>query len=364
MSTSFDITPLKKWGIPFDKYLTIAGPCSAESREQLLEVGTELSKNSQVNLFRAGIWKPRTKPGNFEGHGEKALPWLKELKEKTGLKTTIEVANPKHVELALKYDVDVLWVGARTTVSPFVIQDIADSLQGVDIPILIKNPVNPDMDLWVGGVERIHKAGIKKIGLIHRGFSMQGNPKLRNQPQWQLIIDLKRKYPEIPIICDPSHICGQRESLFEIAQTALDLSLDGVMLESHTNPDKAWSDAKQQITPETLGEFLKKLIQRDATTPDDIFNNTLKVLREDIDDLDNKILQLLKVRMGVVQTIGLHKKKSNVTVLQSERWDSMLEKRVSYGKNAGLGEQFTERLFKAIHDESIKIQESVMNTQV
>lgn len=356
-----DIKKIENWGVDFDKVLTISGPCSAESEEQLIETAKQLSKIKQVNVLRAGIWKPRTKPGNFEGHGEKALPWLLNAKKETGLKTTIEVATPEHVELALKYNVDILWIGARTTVSPFVVQDIADSLKGVDIPILVKNPVNPDIDLWIGGLERLNQAGLKKLGGIHRGFSSYAKNHLRNQPQWQLVVELMNKVPNLPLICDPSHICGQRESLYEISQTALDLQFNGLMIEAHINPDEAWSDAKQQVTPNTLKDLINKLIKRNPTSEDEIFNKTLNILREDIDEVDSNILELLSLRMGIVKTIGYHKKKSNVTVLQPNRWKNIVNKRLEEGKHKGFSEKFIEMLFKSIHQESIRIQEKIMN---
>jgi chorismate mutase len=342
------------------KPIVIAGPCSAESEKQTLETAHQLKKHENL-IFRAGIWKPRTRPNSFEGIGSKGLRWLQKVKEETGLKSTVEVAKAKHVELSLKHEVDILWIGARTTGNPFAMQEIADSLKGVDIPVMVKNPINPEVNLWIGAIERLLDSQINNIAAIHRGFFTYNNSKYRNIPQWQLALDLKRKFPKLPMICDPSHITGNSNHILEIAQKAMDMSYDGLMIETHIDPKNALSDMKQQITPAELGKILNRLVIRNFETDDKEFKATLKQLRIQIDDLDIELLDVLKRRMDLVEKIGVHKKENEVTILQNKRWIDMLKSRVEYGKENGLSELFIQQLLKAIHQESIDKQNSVMN---
>lgn len=339
--------------------LVIAGPCSAETEEQVLKIAHQL-KDTDATVLRAGIWKPRTRPGNFEGVGALGLEWLQKAKKETGMMTTTEVANPHHVELALKHDVDILWIGARTTVSPFMIQEIADSLQGTDKIVLIKNPVNPDLSLWLGAVERFYTADVKNLGVIHRGFSTYNKSKYRNNPEWQIAIDLQRKFPDLPLILDPSHIAGNRENIFDLSQTALDLNYDGLMVETHYDPDNAWSDAKQQITPETLVQHMDDLRIRKEASQSEEYLAQLKNLRAQIDLIDTELLGLLARRMGVADEIGQVKKEQNVAILQNVRWNDILAKMVREGGEQDLSEEFIHRIFKAIHQESINHQKKVM----
>ncbi|HZW62523.1 MAG TPA: bifunctional 3-deoxy-7-phosphoheptulonate synthase/chorismate mutase type II [Flavobacteriaceae bacterium] len=341
--------------------LVIAGPCSAETEEQVLTIAHQL-KNTDVNFYRAGIWKPRTRPGNFEGIGTLGLKWLQKVKKETGLKTAIEVANRTHVELALAYDIDLLWIGARSTVSPFIVQEIAEALQGTDKIVLVKNPVNPDLALWLGAIERLASANIKKLGAIHRGFSTYEKTKYRNNPEWQIAIDLQTRFPDLPLLNDPSHITGNREMIFDVSQTALDLNFDGLMIETHHNPEKAWSDAEQQVTPETLVQIMKNLKIRKQTDPQAEFVNTLNNLRAQIDVVDNQVMELLGKRMKIADSIGALKKERNVAVLQTKRWSEILNKMVLEGKEKGLSEEFIQKLFKAIHQESISHQEKIIKT--
>ena len=342
------------------KPIVIAGPCSAESEKQTLETAHQLKKHENL-IFRAGIWKPRTRPNSFEGIGSKGLRWLQKVKEETGLKSTVEVAKAKHVELSLKHEVDILWIGARTTGNPFAMQEIADSLKGVDIPVMVKNPINPEVNLWIGAIERLLDSQINNIAAIHRGFFTYNNSKYRNIPQWQLALDLKRKFPKLPMICDPSHITGNSNHILEIAQKAMDMSYDGLMIETHIDPKNALSDKEQQITPIELENILNKLVIRNFETDDKEFKATLKQLRIQIDDLDIELLDVLKRRMDLVEKIGVHKKENEVTILQNKRWIDMLKSRVEYGKENGLSELFIQQLLKAIHQESIDKQNSVMN---
>ena len=340
--------------------LVIAGPCSAETEAQVLKIAHEL-KDSDVNYYRAGIWKPRTRPGNFEGVGALGLKWLQKVKAETGLKTATEVANRAHVELALEHDIDLLWIGARSTVSPFIVQEIADALQGTDKIVLIKNPVNPDLALWLGAVERLKSANIQNLGVIHRGFSTYGKSKYRNNPEWQLAIELQTKFPDLPLINDPSHITGKRDMVFDVSQTALDLNFDGLMIETHTDPDNAWSDAAQQITPETLIQYTKNLkIRKESITEAD-YTKELQKLRAQIDVADNQLLENLGKRMLVAEAIGQLKKEKNVAVLQSKRWNEILGKMVLEGEQHNLSEEFILKLFKAIHQESINHQKQILN---
>jgi chorismate mutase len=349
----------KENGQPF----LIAGPCSAESEEQVLATAHGLA-DAGIDLFRAGVWKPRTKPGGFEGVGPVALPWLRRVKEETGLRTTIEVATGHQVYEALKHGVDVLWVGARTTVNPFSVQEVADALQGVDIPVLVKNPVNPDLELWIGGIERIQQAGVTRIGAIHRGFSAYAKTKLRNAPYWELPIELRRRMPDLPILCDNSHICGNREDLLEIAQQAFDLNYDGLMTEVHPRPDEAWSDAKQQITPPVYKELLANLILRRETTNNREFIENLENLRHKIDEIDLEILNLMGRRMRLAEDIGRYKQRNGISILQTARWTEILERGYELGRQRGLNEPFVAQLLSAVHQESIAHQQAVMNQQV
>lgn len=339
--------------------LVIAGPCSAETEEQVMEVAREL-QHSDVTIFRAGIWKPRTRPGGFEGVGEIGLKWLQKAKAETGLLMAVEVANAQHVKLALQHDIDVLWIGARTTVNPFAVQEIADILQGTDKIILIKNPVNPDLALWLGGVERLYNAGIKKLGVIHRGFSTYEKTKYRNIPEWQLAIELQSRFPDLPLICDPSHISGRRDMILEVSQQALDLNYDGLMIETHCNPDQAWSDAAQQITPDVLKQIFVDLKIRKQTDDADDYNQKLSGFRAQIDELDSKLITVLAKRMNIADAIGVLKKERNVAVLQSARWHQVLGKMIEEGEQKGLSEEFILKLFKAIHQESILHQEKII----
>lgn len=339
--------------------LVIAGPCSAETEEQVLKIAHEL-KDSKVSVFRAGIWKPRTRPGGFEGVGEIGLKWLQKAKAETGLLMGTEVATAAHCKLALEHDLDVLWIGARTTANPFAVQEIADALQGTDKIVLVKNPVNPDLALWLGGVERLYNAGIKKLGVIHRGFSTYEKSKYRNIPEWQIAIDLQNKFPDLPLIIDPSHIAGNRELIFDISQQALDLNYNGLIIETHNDPDNAWSDAAQQVTPAVLKQIIADLIIRKEVETTDEYNQKMKRLRANIDVLDSNLLDLLGKRMKVAEEIGKVKKEANVAVLQNNRWNEILGRMILEGEKRGLTEEFVLKLFKAIHQESISHQEKVM----
>ena len=355
----------KEWRTWLDDFqlnhpLVIAGPCSAETEEQVLKIATEL-KNSDVTIFRAGIWKPRTRPGGFEGVGAIGLKWLQKAKAETGLLMAIEVATAAHVQLAIEYDIDVLWIGARTTVNPFAVQEIADALQGTDKIVLLKNPVNPDLSLWIGGLERLYNSNIKKLGVIHRGFSTYEKTKYRNNPEWQIAIDLQNRFPDLPIICDPSHITGKRTMIQEVAQQALDLNYDGLIIETHIDPDNAWSDAAQQVTPTALKQIFLDLKVRKITDDASEYNQKMAKLRMQIDEFDGKLLEILGNRMKVADKIGLLKKEKNVAILQNQRWREILEKMILEGKEKGLSNEFVMHLFKAIHQESITHQEKLIN---
>lgn len=340
--------------------LVIAGPCSAETEEQVLKIAHQL-KDSDATVLRAGIWKPRTRPGNFEGVGALGLKWLQKAKQETGMLTTTEVANPTHVDLALKHDVDILWIGARTTVSPFIVQEIADALKGTDKIVLVKNPVNPDLSLWLGAVERLYTANIENIGVIHRGFSAYEKTGYRNNPEWQIPIELQNKFPDLPLILDPSHIAGRRDIIFDLCQTALDLNYDGLMVETHHDPDKAWSDAAQQITPKSLIQIMQDLKVRKEVSASEEFQNKLGTLRSKIDIADSQLLELLSKRMKISEEIGQVKKDQNVAILQTKRWNEILGKMVLEGEEKGLSEEFVLRLFKAIHQESINHQQKILD---
>src|SRR4051812_12925464 len=342
--------------------LIISGPCSAETEEQVIETASRLKKTGKVDVLRAGIWKPRTRPGSFEGVGTKGLNWLTQARKITGLPVAVEVATGKQVEDALHFDIDILWIGARTTVNPFSVQEVADALRGADVPVLIKNPINPDLELWIGAVERVAKAGIKQIGLIHRGFSSYGNTEYRNAPMWHLAIEMKRRYPEMMMINDPSHICGRRDILLDVAQKAIDLDYDGLMIESHIEPDKAWSDAKQQITPERLAEMLDSITWRreDVASPE--YHAALEKLRQQINHLDDELLQIVGQRMQVAEKIGQYKKDNNITILQTNRWNEILDRAFKKGEKLGLSKEFITKYFDAMHMESINHQNKIMNS--
>jgi chorismate mutase len=343
------------------KPIIMAGPCSAETETQVMDTARGLAKIG-VKVFRAGIWKPRTRPNAFEGVGSEGLAWLKHVKEETGMHTAIEVANVKHVYEALRNSIDVLWIGARTSANPFAVQEIADSLKGVNITVLVKNPVNPDVELWIGALERINAAGITRLGAIHRGFSDYAKGQYRNNPQWSIPIELRRRIPNLPIIIDPSHIAGRRDLIMDLSQYAMDLDFDGLIIESHCDPDKAWSDAAQQIVPEHLDYILKNLILRSQ----DVNNKqsvTLEELRVQIDKLDDEVLKLMEQRMSVAEKIGQFKKENNVTILQSSRWDMLLKQRINTGLSKGLSADFVRKIYSAIHEESIQHQKAVMNKE-
>jgi len=354
------VAPLDEWGLETERPLLIAGPCSAETEEQVMETARRLI-NTRTQVFRAGIWKPRTRPGSFEGVGVKGLRWLKKVKKETGLKTSTEVANSKHVFEAIKYGVDILWIGARTTVNPFAVQEIADALEGVDIPVMVKNPINPDVELWCGAIERLASSGLTRIAAIHRGFSSYAETKFRNAPNWQLPIELKRRRPDLPIFCDPSHIAGKSELLHEVSQRAMDLNIDGLMIESHITPATAWSDARQQITPEELNTLINNLVLRMIDPGNNGFIQELEGYRSEIDRLDDELMRVLESRMKVSEKIGGCKKENNVTILQSGRWDSILEKSIAAGAEKNLSAVFVKKIFSAIHQESINTQTKIMN---
>lgn len=338
--------------------LVIAGPCSAETEKQVLETAHQLKKD-KISIYRAGIWKPRTRPGGFEGVGEIGLKWLQKAKAETSLQMAIEVATAAHVKLALEHDIDVLWIGARTTVNPFAVQEIADALKGTKKTVLLKNPVNPDLSLWIGGLERLLHAGIENVGVIHRGFSTYEKTKYRNNPEWQIAIDFQTKFPNVPLIIDPSHITGNRQMIYEVTQQALDMNYDGMIIETHIDPENAWSDAAQQVTPDRLKQIIKELIIRKKDDNSDDFQSELNKLRHRIDEFDHKLIELLAKRMRVADDIGALKKSKNVAVLQSNRWTEIMEKMQNEGAEKGLSEDFVAQLFKAIHQESIAHQEKI-----
>lgn len=350
-----ELEPLR---LPSDneRPFVIAGPCSAETEEQVMTTARQLS-NYGCHMFRAGIWKPRTKPGGFEGNGEKALPWMQQVKKETGMLTATEVATPEHVELALKYGIDVLWVGARTTANPFAMQALADALKGTDVPVLVKNPTNPDLELWIGALERLNLAGIKRLGAIHRGFSSYDNKIYRNMPTWQIPIELHRRIPDLPIVNDPSHIGGRRELIAPLCQQAMDLGFDGLIVESHCDPDKAWSDAKQQVTPDVLDYILSLLVIRDET----VTTEGIVQLRKQIDEIDNQLMEMLSKRMRVCREIGHYKKEHNMTVLQTSRYNEILDKRGAQGALCGMAPEFVAKVFENIHEESVRQQIEIIN---
>ncbi len=357
-----DINPLSSW-IKFDKKpLIIAGPCSAETEEQLVKTGLALKKLN-VDAIRAGIWKPRTRPNSFEGNGSIALPWIKTLKQEVGLPFATEVATPQHIEEALKYGADILWIGARSTVNPFTVQEMADALKGVDIPVLIKNPINPELALWIGAIERIYNAGIKNIAAIHRGFSTFQKTKYRNIPLWQIPIELKTIFPNLPIIGDPSHIGGKRNLIYDISQKSLDLNYDGLMIESHLDPDKAWSDASQQVTPAALEQIISALKIRQSSSDNAIFINHLEELRTKIDDTDRELIEVLAARMSLVEHLGEYKRENNVAIFQVDRWNDVYKSRPEWAERMNVNKDFVAELFKLIHLESIRKQTEVVEKE-
>jgi chorismate mutase len=355
MSIHLDILPLGDWLEIKDQPLIISGPCSAESEDQVLKTAIAISSIPNVRIFRAGIWKPRTRPGLFEGVGIDGLKWLKQVRNQTGLLTTVEVANPEHVEAALKYDVDILWIGARTVVNPFSLQELANILKGVNIPVMIKNPVNPDLNLWIGALERINQAGIKRIAAIHRGFYFFDKTPYRNAPMWEIPIELKRLIPDLPVICDPSHIGGDRKLLQDIAQKALDLEMNGLMIESHIDPDNALTDPQQQITPAELSKLVKTLIVRKEKGTFE-FESKLEVLRKEIDKIDAELINILSRRMGLIDEIGKYKRDHNITILQLKRWSNIVQDRLNTGVDSGLKKEFLQKLLEIVHIESIQRQ--------
>lgn len=360
MKIELNIKPLDSWIKAKSEPLLIAGPCSAETEEQLVATAHLLAQTGRVTALRAGIWKPRTRPGEFEGIGSIGLEWLNTAKKETGLPTTVEVANAKHVEEALKAGVDILWVGARSTVNPFTVQEIADALRGVDVPVMVKNPVNPDLSLWIGALERINNAGITKLAAIHRGFSSYEKSAFRNEPMWDLAINLKTHAPHLPIICDPSHICGNRELIGYVAQKALDLDMQGLMIESHIDPSVAWTDAKQQVTPAALVDIIERLTLRKPDVQGAL-KDKLAELRSHIDKIDDLVFQKMAERMQISEKIGNYKKENGITILQVNRWDEILSKRTAYAKALKLSPEFAEKLLELIHNESIRKQTEIMN---
>jgi chorismate mutase len=342
--------------------LIIAGPCSAESPEQLLTVAKAI-KDLGINIMRAGVWKPRTRPNHFEGKGVEALRWIQDIKKEVGIHFAAEVASPHHVEQACEAGIDILWLGARTTVNPFTVQEIANSIKGIDKIVLVKNPINPDLALWIGALERLAHAGIQKLGAIHRGFSSFQKSQYRNQPLWQIPLELKSRFPELPLIGDPSHIAGNREMIFEVSQKALDLGYDGLMIETHPDPDRALSDAAQQVTPDRLAEILEQLRISEKSSSNAIFLNQLEDLREKIDHIDQEMIETLATRMRLIERIGEYKKDNNVTVFQLERWNEIMKTRPDWGNQANLARDFVKELYRVIHDESIRIQTEIMNKE-
>lgn len=353
---ALNLEPLRLPSDNNERPLVIAGPCSAETEEQVITTARQLADKG-CRMFRAGVWKPRTKPGGFEGQGETALPWLQNVKKSTGMLVATEVATPEHVELALKYGIDILWIGARTSANPFAMQALADSLKGVDVPVLVKNPVNPDLELWIGALERINQAGVTRLAAIHRGFSSYDKKIYRNLPMWQIPIELRRRFPSLPIMCDPSHIGGSRELVAPLCQQAMDLGFDGLIVESHCSPDSAWSDAKQQVTPDVLDYILSILVIRDEK----VTTEEIHVLRKQIDELDNQLIELLAKRMRVCREIGQYKKEHNMTVLQTSRYNEILDKRGAQGALCGMSADFIRSVFEEVHEESVRQQMEIIN---
>ena len=352
---------IKTWLPSINEPLIISGPCGAESLEQLLKTAQQLKEINKVSLFRAGVWKPRTRPNSFEGKGEEALQWLTEVKKQFGFKITVEVANAQHTEMALKYGVDVLWIGARTTANPFSVQEIADALKGIDVPVMIKNPIHADLQLWIGAIERIYNSSISKIAAIHRGFHYYGKTKYRNKPFWQIPIELRTLFPDLPIICDSSHISGNKELIPSVSQKALDLGMNGLMIETHYNPDLALSDASQQYTPSQLNQLISKLVLRNQLSEDELITNKLSDFRKIIDEIDDELLNVLKKRMQTIEKIALHKKEQNISIFQLGRWQEILRTRVQWADKIGVSRQHIEKICILLHEESIRLQNKLMN---
>jgi chorismate mutase len=363
MNSLPDINPIKEWLPHINNPLLISGPCSLETEEQTVETARLLAKDHRVFIFRGGIWKPRTRPGMFEGIGSKGLKWLQTVKKETGLYVATEVANAHHTEQAVKAGVDVLWIGARSTASPFVVQEIADVIKGSNAVVMIKNPVNPDVQLWIGAVERVYQAGIKNIVAIHRGFTPFRDTKYRNYPNWQTVIELRRLIPNLPIICDPSHIAGKREYLYEISQKAFDMGMEGLMIESHYNPAVALSDSAQQLTPADLAKLLDKLVIRYPSADNPEFENRLELLRNRIDTIDSELLEILASRVEIVKQIGKYKKEHNVTALQINRWSQLMESRIKLGQKLDLNEAMVKTFFQMIHEDSVRMQTEIMDSE-
>lgn len=361
MEKTLDIIPLNEWGyfqLP-PRPCVIAGPCSAESQEQVMETARGL-KEIGINVFRAGIWKPRTHPGSFEGVGVEGLRWLQQVRRELGMKVCTEVASERHVFECLKYGVDMVWLGARTTANPFLVQEIAEALRDTDIPVLVKNPVNPDIDLWIGALERLNREGVRKLGVIQRGFSSFEKINYRNAPQWQISLELRSRYPQLAFFCDPSHLAGDRKYLLEISQRAMDLGLDGLMVESHCNPSCALSDAKQQLTPQELIAMLHEIVVRDNDTQDEDYRNNISTLRARIDVLDETLIRTLAERMDMSRAIGEQKRKNNIAIVQTSRWDEILAKAVADGAARGLDREFVINVFNAIHEASVNEQNRIL----
>ena len=363
MGIQLNIHPIKTWLPKIDNPLLISGPCSLESEEQAMETAKLLAKDKRIFVYRGGVWKPRTRPGSFEGMGSVALQWLANVKKETGLLVGTEIANAQHTEEALKAGIDVLWVGARSTASPFVVQEIADVLKGTDAIVMVKNPVNPDVQLWMGALERINQAGINNLVAIHRGFTPFRDTKYRNYPSWKTVIELKRLLPNLPIICDPSHIAGKREFLGEISQKAFDMGMDGLMIESHRDPSCALSDKDQQVTPAELSKILDKLVIRNSAVTNPQFENQLDLLRSRIDAIDTELLEMLASRMEIAKQIGKYKKENNVTALQINRWSELMENRVKIGTGLSLNKTFIKILFQLIHEDSVRMQTEIMDEE-
>lgn len=361
MEIKLNIEPLSAWGLKKEYPIVIAGPCSVETKEQILTIAKEVAKLGIVSVFRGGIWKPRTRPNSFEGVGTIGLKWLKNVKDETGLPIAVEVANSEHVEIALKHNVDILWIGARTTANPFSVQEIADTLKGNDIPVMIKNPVNPDLQLWIGALERINQAGITKLMAVHRGFSSFNKTIYRNKPNWEIVIELKRKIPELPVICDPSHIGGRRDLILSISQEAFDLEMNGIIVEVHNQPDKALSDAEQQITPDELEQILKKIVLRNHRFINAKNIDQLEQLREKIDFIDKELLELLSFRKTMIEKIGEYKKENKITILQLSRWDEIMKSRIEMGEKLNLEKEFVQLFYQFIHEDAIKRQAEILN---
>ncbi|WP_159521456.1 chorismate mutase [Sunxiuqinia indica] len=363
MGIELDIRPMKDWLPQLDNPLLISGPCSLESEEQTMETARQLKKDKRVFVFRGGVWKPRTRPGSFEGVGSIGLKWLQQVKKETGLPVGTEVANAQHTEEALNAGLDVLWIGARSTASPFVVQEIADVVKGTDAVVMVKNPVNPDVQLWMGALERLNQAGIKNLVGIHRGFTPFRETKYRNYPNWKTFIELRRLLPNLPVICDPSHIAGKREYLLEVSQKAFDMGMEGLMLESHRDPSCALSDKDQQVTPEELGKILDKLVIRQSTSANKQFENQLELLRNRIDALDSELMETLSSRMEIVREIGRYKRDNNVTALQMSRWTELMNKRITTGEQLNLNKTFVQILFQLIHEDSVRMQTEIMDQE-